>query len=313
MTYVVVSYLASSSKNGIGECCFFNHYHHLPIMLKTLCAELLSHILCDVYTLDPRSLTNCMLTSKQLLVAATPVYYRSVTCEIHNEDVVPFNHTLHMLHNNPFICHSIQSIHLTSKKLLPVCTNTLQLWINAEIVLRIIQLLPYLDTLKISKFTWTPFLTTNTPFSFAPNIYPQLYNSFFQHATLATIILESMDVTTVRPDVFHLASFTSQMVSFEAYKCYWHIISNVLPSPIPLRLKSLVLSSCSATTSFFYPNILLPSVTNLEKLHVNNLRWGDGSEDVTWFSDMLKSSSTSLKELKYTICSKQSMLLFYSV
>lgn len=190
---------------------------------------------------------------------------------------------------------------------------TLQLWINAEIVLCIIQLLPYLDTLKISKFTWTPFLTTNTPFSFAPNIYPQLYNSFFQHATLATIILESMDVTTVRPDVFHLASFTSQMVSFEAYKCYWHIISNVLPSPIPLRLKSLVLSSCSATTSFFYPNILLPSVTNLEKLHVNNLRWGDGSEDVTWFSDMLKSSSTSLKELKYTICSKQSMLLFYSV
>lgn len=282
-------------------------------MLKTICAELVSHILCDVYTLDPCSLTNCMLTSKQLLVAGTPIYFRSVTCEIHNEDVVPFNHTLHMLQNNPFICHSIHSIHLTPKKSLPVCTSALQLWIDAQTVLRIIQLLPHLETLKISKFTWAPFFTTNTPSSFTSNIYPQLYDSHFQHTTLATIILESIDIPTITPDVFHLASFTSQMVSFEAYRCYWHISSNILPPPVPLRLKSLVLSSCSATTPFFYPNILLPFVTKLEKLHVNNSRWGDGPEDVTWFSDMLKSSSTSLKELKYTICSKQSMLLSYSL
>ena len=272
-------------------------------MPYNLSLEILLHILEDVYLLSPSALNNCMLASKAFLNIATPIYFRSISCEIAKDDQLPFDYSFTMLQNKPYLQQAVRTLHLISAKSGNGKQNPGRSWITADIVLRFIGLLPNLKTLILTDFIWVPFTTDNTFIDFAPNTTPTIYNSSVKHNNLTTIKAQRCQITTNIPSILHLSSFTAKSASFDCKDCLWDIRDTHLwgcNPQLPVVVDSLILH-CWFTRKGSYSRTLPPISGTLKSLSIGPLGVENAEEDNAWLVKTLKDMQYSLKALKLTI------------
>lgn len=229
--------------------------------------------------LSSETLKDCMVVSKHFFGPASEAFYSSVSACILKDDILPFSTFLKWAIDHPSGAWFIKRLKLAGDAERFTDGDAHQ-YINFNILSLLLQHLPRLHSLELSRLYWNP----------CPNCVSCTVD--FKHLSLHNITLTSVNFNSTSASAFEIASLALSPVNMVVNDCFsdFDVTDISLQPPArPIHISSLSITSAEFTAKYVIP-FLEPGITSMKFDRL-------AGRNKSWVRNLFLAQQTSLKSL----------------